>query len=80
MIFLNQIDDEKTNIDKIAKISHEFLLVSSIKDAKKIIDECQEGGKTFYTESQKRKKIGELTNIFYEEKLKTLKQHLFKDK
>lgn len=44
---LNQLNDEETNINKIAKFSHEFLLVLSIKDAKKVIEECQEDGKTF---------------------------------
>lgn len=77
--FLNKLDYEENNIDKIAKISHEFLLVLSIKDAKKVIEECQADGKTFYTESQKRKKVGELSNIFYEEKLEMHKQHFFKD-
>ena len=76
---LNNLDDNETNVDKIAKHAHEFLLASSIKDAKKVIDKCQEDGKTFYTQSQKKKKTAELTIIFYDEKLKMLKQHLFKD-
>ena len=45
--FLNQMDNEETNIDKTAKISHEFLLVSSIKDPKKVVEVCQGDGKTF---------------------------------
>ena len=42
---LNVLDDEETNVDKIAKCTHKFLLTSSIKDAKKVIDECQVDGK-----------------------------------
>ena len=56
-----------------------FLLISSIKDAKKIIDECQADGKTNYTFEPKNKKIGEMTRIIYDEELKMLRQHLFKE-
>ena len=72
-----QLDDKETNIDKIASATHNFLLISSIKDAKQIIEECQADGKTNYASEQKNKKIGEMTAIFYDEKLKMLKQHLF---
>lgn len=76
---LNQLDDDEINIDKMASVTHQFLLISSIKDAKKVIEECQADGKTFYSQEQKSKKIGEMTAIFYEEKLKMLKESLFKE-
>ena len=74
-----QLDDKETNIDKISSATHNFLLISSIKDAKQIIEECQVYGKTNYTFKQINKKIGEMTTIFYDERLKLLKEHLFKD-
>ena len=74
-----QLDDEETNIGKIASATHNFLLISSVKDAKKIIEECQADGKTIYTPEQKNKKTGKITSIFYDEKLKILKQYLFKN-
>ena len=43
---LNELDDEETNVDKIAKVTYEFLMFSSLKDAKKVIEECQADGKT----------------------------------
>lgn len=76
---LNQLDDDEINIDKMASVTHQFLLISSIKDAKKVIEECQADGRTFYSQEQKNKKIGEMTAIFYEEKLKMLKESLFKE-
>ena len=54
-------------------------MTSSINDAIKVVDECQADGKTFYTDDQKNKKIGEMTSIFFDEKLKLLKAHLFKE-
>lgn len=76
---LNQLDDDEINIDKMASVTHQFLLISSIKDAKKVIEECQADGRTFYSQEQKNKKIGKMTAIFYEEKLKMLKESLFKE-
>ena len=54
---LNSLDDHETNVDKIAKVAHDFLLTSSIKDAKQVIKECQEDGKTVFTEAQIKKKM-----------------------
>ena len=76
---LNDLYDHETNVDKIAKTTHEFLLLSSIKDPQKEIEECIEDGKIFCNVNEKNKKIAELTAIFYEEKLKMLKQHLLKE-
>ena len=44
-------------------IKFDFLLLSSIKDAKQVIKECQEAG-TVFTESEIEKKTPEMTVIF----------------
>ena len=54
---LNMLDDQETNIDKMAKVSHQFLLVSSIKDAHKVIQECEADGKVPYNEDQRKKNL-----------------------
>ena len=55
---LDVLDDHETNIDKIAKVSYEFLLASSIKDANKVIKKCWEDRQVFCTEDQRKKKLG----------------------
>ena len=45
--YLMQLDDEETNIDKIAEASYNFLLNSSINDAIKVVNECHADGKTY---------------------------------
>ena len=60
---LNRLDDNETDADKISKAAHDFLLLSSIKDAKQVIKECQEAG-TVFTESEIEKKTPEMTVIF----------------
>lgn len=76
---LNSLDDHETNMDKIAKVAHDFLLTSFIKDAKQVIKECLEDGKTVFTEAQIKKKNAEMAVLFYDEKLNLLKEDLFKE-
>ena len=54
---LNQLDDEETDIDKIAKTSHQFLLGAAIKSAEKVLKECTEDGKVLLDEEKMKKKI-----------------------
>ena len=44
---LNDLYDHETNVDKIAKKTYEFLLMSCIKDAQNVTEECIEDGKNF---------------------------------
>ena len=73
---LNQLDDNETDIEKIAEVSYQFLLANTIKNAEKILEECETNGKVFYDEEKRKKKKRELTNIFHEESLKLLREHL----
>ena len=45
------LDDNETDINKIANISHHFLLVSSMKNAREIIQKREEDGFLFFSKS-----------------------------
>ena len=74
---LNVLDDNETDIDKIAFVSHNFLLMTSMKDACEIIQKEEADGKIFNKE-EKIKKFKELVNLIYDEKIKILKEELLK--
>ena len=77
---INMLDDNETDIEKISKVSHQFLLATATKNAKKVLEECEADEKvSFDEETRKKKKMVFLTNIFYEESLKLLREHLLKD-
>ena len=48
---LDVLDDNETDINKIANISHHFLLVSSMKNAREIIQKREEDGFLFFSKS-----------------------------
>ena len=74
---LNVLDDNETDINKIAFVSHNFLLASSMKNAREIIEIKEANGKIFNKE-EKIKKCKELVHLIYEEKIKLLKGELLK--
>ena len=53
---LNQLDENETDLDKIANTSHQFLLANAIKNAEKILTECEANRKCFSNEEQWKKK------------------------
>ena len=73
---LNVLDDNETDIDKIAFVSHYVLLMTSMKDAREILQK-EAAGKIFNKE-EKIKKFKELVNLIYDEKIKILKEELLK--
>ena len=74
---LNVLDDNETDINKIAFVSHNFLLASSMKNAGEIIEKKEANGEIFNKEEQ-IKKFKELAHLIYEEKIKLLKEELLK--
>ena len=77
---LNVLDDNEADINKIAFVSHNFLLTSSIKNAREIIDKKKANGENFNKE-KKIKKFKELVHLIYEFILffiKLLKEELLK--
>ena len=74
---LNVLDDNETDINKIAFASHNFLLASSTKKAHEIIEKKEANGESFNKE-EKIKKFKELAHLIYEEKIKLLKEELLK--
>ena len=73
---LNQLNENETDLDKIANASHQFLLANAIKNAERILTECEADGKSFLNEEQRKRKKSFLTKIFYEDSLKMLQQKL----
>ena len=76
---LNVLDDNETGINKIANVSHHFLLASSMKNAREIIQKREANGKIF-NKDEKKIFFNELFNLIYEEKLKLLKEELLKQR
>ena len=75
---LNVLDDNETGINKIANVSHHFLLASSMKNAHEIIQKREANGEIF-NEDEKKIFFNELVNLIYKEKLlKLLKEELLK--
>ena len=74
---LNVLDDNETDINKIAFVSHNFSLASSMKNTREIIEKNEANGEIFNKE-EKIKKIKELVHLIYEEKIKLLKEELLK--
>ena len=77
MSTFENLDDEENGLDKTASATHDFLLKSPIKKATEVVEEGLADGKNFLTEERKNKKVKDLACIFYDEKLKMLKAHLF---
>ena len=48
---LDVLDDNETDINKIANTSHHFLLVSSMKNAREIIQKREADGFLFFSKS-----------------------------
>ena len=74
---LNVLDDNETDLNKIANVSHHFLLASSMKNVREIIQKREANGEIF-NEDEKFFFFNELVNLIYEEKLKLLKEELLK--
>ena len=74
---LNVLDDNETDINKIAFVSHNFLLASSMKNAREIIEKKEANGEIFNKE-EKIKKFQELVHLIYEEKKKIIKRRVIK--
>ena len=74
---LNVLDDNETDINIIAFASHSFLLASSMKNTREIIEKKEANGEIFNKE-EKIKKFKELVHLIYEEKIKLLKEELLK--
>ena len=74
---LNVLDDNETDINKIAFASHNFLLASSMKNAREIIEKKEANGEISNKE-EKIQKFKELVHLIYEEKIKLLKEELLK--
>ena len=75
--WLDALNDNETNIEKIAMVSHHFLLLTSMKNAREIIQKQEAEGEIFNKE-EKMKKSKELVNLIYDEKTKILKEELLK--
>ena len=74
---LNVLDDKEADINKIAFVSHNFLLASSMKNAHEII-EIKEANGEILNKEEKIIKIKELVHLTYKEKIKLLKEELLK--
>ena len=74
---LDVLNNNETNIEKIAMVSHHFLLLTSMKNACEIIQKKEAEGEIFNKE-EKIKKFKELVNLIYDEKIKILKEELLK--
>ena len=74
---LEVLNDNETNIEKIAMVSHHFFLLKSMKNAREIIQKKEAEGEIFNKE-EKIKKFKELVNLIYDEKIKILKEELLK--
>ena len=74
---LNVLDDNETDLNKIANVSHHFLLASSMKNVREIIQKREANGEIF-NKDEKFFFFNELVNLIYEEKLKLLKEELLK--
>ena len=42
---IEQLNENETDVDNISKVTHQFLLAATIKNATKILNECIEDGK-----------------------------------
>ena len=73
---LNQLDENETDLDKIAAAFHQFLLANAIKNVQRILPECEADGKCFLNEEQRKRKKSFLAKIFNKESLEMLKQKL----
>ena len=71
------LNDNETIIEKIAMVSHPFLLLRSMKNTREIIQKKEAEGEIFNKE-EKIKKFKELGNLIYDEKIKILKEELLK--
>lgn len=52
---LDELDENETDLDKIAKASHQFLLANAIKNADRVLTKSEEEGKVFFNDEEKRK-------------------------
>ena len=73
---LDVLNNNETNIEKIATVSHHFLLLTSMKNAREIKKE--EADDEIFNKEEKIKKFKELVNLIYDEKIKILKEELLK--
>ena len=71
---LDVLNNNETNIEKIAMVSHHFLLLTSMKNAHKIIQKKEAEGKIFNNE-EKIKNNKKIVNLIYD-KIKILKELL----
>ena len=74
---LNQLDDEETDVDKIANFSHQLLLAAAIKNTEKILKECTEDGKVSLDEEKMKKKKFFSTNLLWR-KFKNVKRKIIR--
>ena len=74
---LNVLDDNATDINKTAFVFHNFLLTSSMKNARETIEKKEANGEIFNKE-EKIKQFKELVHLIYEEKIKLLKEESLK--
>ena len=74
---LDELDENETDLDKIAKASHQFLLANAIKNADRVLTKSEEEGKVFFNDEEKRKnKKKFLIKFCFEESFKMLKDKL----
>ena len=66
---LNVLDDNETDINKIAFVSHNFLLASLMKNAPEIIEKKKETNGEIFNKEEKIKTFKELVHLIYEEKI-----------
>ena len=72
---LNRLDKEETDIKKITDITHNVLMVMSVRDAVCIIKEKKKNGEIL-SEEDEIKLVSELATKCYEEKLDFIKKSL----
>lgn len=75
----DELEDDETDIEKIAQQTYKVLFAASKNKAKNLINEYEKEGKPLFIEDKHENKIDYLTEITYNEKLKWLKDFLEKE-
>lgn len=75
----DELEDDETDIEKIAQQTYKILFAASKNKAKNLINEYEKEGKPLFIEDKHENKIDYLTEITYNEKLKWLKDFLEKE-
>ena len=75
---LNSLDTNETNIDKITDVTHKCLLIVSVTDAVRIIDNMKKNDDDDANDDKQMKLFDEIVQMCYSIKLDSMKEKLSK--